>query len=130
MIDDNADLNTRIKILIKESDYLIDKNELTEEEFIKYRKEINEILIEIIQSDFRRDIKKNAYKALRPFQNRSKLDFFPFSLIYKILLYKAAWDHNMPFLVGKNHTDKFKSQIPKIKIQLEAIEFKMKNLKT
>ena len=130
MFEIENNLNTRIIILIKESEYLIEEDQISDEQFRKFRIQTDKLLIEIIQSDFNNDIKKNAYKALKPYQGKSKLDFFPFNLIYKLLLHKVAWDHNMPFLVGRNKTDHFKSQIPKIKIQLEAIDFKIDNLKS
>ena len=130
MFEDNTDLKTRIKILIKESEYLIGKNEISKEEFRKFTTRTNRILTEIIQSDLENDIKKNAYKALKPYNGKSKLDFFPFNLFYKLFLHKMAWDHNMPFFVGKKKSNKLKSKIPKIKIQLEAIDFKMDNLKS
>ncbi|MCY2686799.1 hypothetical protein [Salinimicrobium sp. TH3] len=129
MFADKTNLNTRIKILIKESEYLIEENEISDEQFRKFRFQIDKILTELIRSDLDDDIKKNAYKALRPYEGKSKLNFFPFNWIYRILLYKVAWDHSMPFLVGKKKSDRFKSQIPKIKIQLEAIDFKMGSLK-
>ncbi len=127
MLRETNNLNVRIKILTKESEYLIDENEICEQQFKKYKDQVRQLLTEVIQSDLEDDIKENAFRALKPYEGKSKLDFFPFNWIYKVLLFKLAWDCNMPFLIGKTKSDLFKSQIPKIKMQLEAIDFKLSN---
>lgn len=128
MFEDKADLNTRIKILIKESDFLLGENDITENQFNKFKNQVNKVLNEVIKSDLNEDIKRNAFRALKPYSGEIKFDFFPLNWFYKILLAKVAWDDNMPFLIGKSKSDRLQSQIPKIKIQLEAINFKMNNL--
>lgn len=129
MFEEKKNLNVQLKVLIKESEFLIEENEVSEQQFKTFKSRIHQILAEIIRSDLEEDIKKNAYIALKPYQGKSKIDFFPFNLIYRALLYKLAWDLKMPFLIGKSKSDLFKSQIPKIKMQLEAMDFKLSNSK-
>ena len=130
MLEKENNLNTRIKILINESEYLIGENEITERQFDDFKNQVNRVLTEVVKSDLDDDIKKNAFRALKPYSGKIKFDFFPLNWIYKILLAKVAWDDNMPFLIGKKKSDRLQSQIPKIKMQLEAIDFKISNLKT
>lgn len=121
--------NVKIQILIKESEYLIEKNEISEQQFKELKSRIHQVLTEVIQSDLKEEIKKNAFIALKPYQGKSKLDFFSFNWLYKIILTKVAWDQNMPFLVGKRKTDIFKAQILKIQMQLKAIDIKLNDSK-
>lgn len=127
MFKEKNDLNTQLKILIRESEYLIGENDVSEQQFNKFKSQIHQILAEIIHSDLDDDVKKNAFKALKPYKGKSKINFIPFNWIYRVLLFKLAWDLNMPFLIGKSKSDMFKSQIFKIKMQIEAIDFKLNN---
>ena len=129
MFEKENSLNTRIKILIKESEYLLRENEISKRQFEHFKNQVNATLKDVIKSDLNNDIKRNAFRALRPYTGKIKFDFFPVNWIYKLILAKVAWDNNMLFLLGKKDSDRFKSQIPKIKMQLEAIDFKINNLK-
>lgn len=130
MLENENSLNFRIKILINESEYLLRENVISERQFENFKTQVNAALKDVIKSDLNNDIKKNAFRALKPYTGKIKFDFFPVNWIYKLILAKVAWDNDMVFLLGKKKSDRYKSQIPKIKMQLEAIDFKINKLKT
>lgn len=113
---------------IEASDTLLKSDNIEEKEFITYRKNAENLLVKIIKVNYNTDIKENAIKALKPYSEKDRTNFF-FKWIKLLVQYKTAWDYNLPFLIGKSKTDFFKRQIFKIQTQLEVIHFKLdKNL--
>ncbi|WP_034924886.1 hypothetical protein [Gillisia sp. CAL575] len=123
----SKELQKRIKIFIKESDFLISQGLISDKSFKNYKNQIHLILSEVIKSDLNKNIKANAIKALKPYTMKWKSKFFLFNWIYSLLIFKIAYNFNMPFLTGESKSDNYKTQIQHIKMQLETIDFKLKN---
>ena len=111
--------------LILTSNILIKQKEINEEEFLNYNKKTNELFIQIIKKSQNSSLKENAIKGLIPYKNKPKISCILSNWIYFLMIKKAAFNFNLPFLTGKTKTDKYKRNIYKILLQLEAINFKL-----
>lgn len=113
--------------LIKESDLFLNANRIDKEHFFDYLEECEKLFIKIIKDDFDDSIKSNAFKGLKPFENKPIFNYLIFRWFYRVVMYKIAFNYGMYFMVGKTETDKFKQRTYKIREQLAAIKFKLKN---
>ena len=116
-----------INQILNKSEYLLNKENVNEDEFTEYKKLTDSVLVGIIKNDKYEKVHKVAIRTLKPYSERLIFDFIIFRWIRKMILFKISFDNKLPFLTGKSKTDSFKRQIYKIKHNMEIINLKLRN---